>query len=69
MCPGALQGNAAARHSAGVIAYSALISACEQNQEPTWDLELSKAMQRRGIMPDAFAYIALIGSCKKSQEP
>ena len=47
----------------------ALRSACEKSQRPEWALELSKAMQRSGVMPDVITYTALIRAREKSQRP
>ena len=46
------------------IAYSALISACEQRKQPGRALELFETMQRQGVAPNTIAYIALISACE-----
>ena len=45
-----------------VIPYSALISACENGQQPECALELFKLIQRPGALPHVITYSALIST-------
>ena len=52
-----------------VIAYSALISACEKAKQFKMALEIFAAMKQQVVVPNVITYSALISSCEKSNQP
>ena len=52
-----------------VIAYNAVISACENGKQPGRALELFEAIQQRGVVPDVITYNALISGYEKGKQP
>lgn len=47
------------------ITYNALISACEKGKLPERALEIFKATQLQGVLPDIITFNALISACGK----
>ena len=52
-----------------IITYNALISACENGNQPERALELFEAMQRQCMVPNIITYNVLISTCEKCQQP
>jgi len=51
-----------------VVTYSALISACEKDNQPRKALEFFKTMQQQGVVSTVITYNALISACEKGDE-
>ena len=51
-----------------VIAYSALVSACEKGNQPDQALELFLMMTQDGVPPNVITYSALISTCEKGKQ-
>ena len=49
------------------IIYNALISASEKGRLPERALEVLRAMQRHGVVPDVVTLNALISACEKGR--
>ena len=54
---------------ANVIIYNALISACDKGKQPESALEVFKAMQQQGVVPNIISYSALISASGKGKQP
>ena len=50
-----------------VLAYNALISACEKATEPGRAVNVSATIPRPAMKPDLVSYTALVSACEKSQ--
>jgi len=52
-----------------VIAYNAVISACEKAKQPVKAMEFFERLKCGRIVPDVVTYNALISACEKGKQP